>query len=73
MKESEFEIGDLVVGHLRKGRFPNYESNKLKLNKIRPHNVLTNFWKNSYEIDLPLDIVISPTFNFSDFYPYRKL
>jgi hypothetical protein len=35
-------------------------------------NILRNFDANSYEIDLPDDVGISPIFNISDLYPYRK-
>ena len=33
-REVSFEVGDLILAHLRKERFPKCEYNKLKSNKI---------------------------------------
>ena len=33
-REVNFEVGDLVLAHLRKERFPKREYNKLKFKKI---------------------------------------
>jgi hypothetical protein len=46
--------------------------NKLKLKKIGPCKILRKFSRNDYEIELPLDIGISPIFNVVDMYPYRE-
>jgi hypothetical protein len=42
------------------------------MKKIEPCKILRNFDANAYEIELPDDVGISPIFNFSDLYPYRK-
>ena len=69
--ELHFEVGDLVLAHLRKERFSRGTYNKLKMKKIGPCRVLRKFGVNSYEIELPDGIEISPIFNISDLYPYR--
>ena len=59
-REVNFEVGDLVFKHLRKEKFPKREYNKLKFKKIRLCRVLRKISANSYEIELPLDVGISP-------------
>jgi hypothetical protein len=51
--------------------FPRGTYNKLKMKKIRPCRVLKKIGENSYEIELPDGIEISPIFNISDLYPYK--
>ena len=70
-REVNFEVGDLVLAHLRKERFPKMEYNKLKLKNIGPCRILRNFSANAYEIELPSDIGISPIFNVADLYKYE--
>jgi hypothetical protein len=41
------------------------------MKKIGPCRVLKKFGMNSYEIELPDGIGISPIFNISDLYPYK--
>jgi hypothetical protein len=70
-RKIQFEVGDLVLAHLRKERFPKGMYNKLKMKKIRPCRVLKKLGANAYEIEFLDGIRISPIFNISDLYPYR--
>jgi len=70
-REMNYEVGDMVLAHLRKERFPRVEYNKLKLMKIGPCKFLRKFSANAYEFELPTGIGISPIFNVADLYPYK--
>jgi hypothetical protein len=70
-RELQFEVGDLILTHLRKDRFPRGTYNKLKMKKIGPCRVIKKFGANAYEIELPDGVEISPIFNVVDLYPYR--
>jgi hypothetical protein len=70
-RQLQFEVGDLILAHLRKERFLSGTYNKLKMKKIRPCKVLKKFGVNAYDIELPDGIEISPIFNVSNLYPYK--
>jgi hypothetical protein len=65
-------VGDLILAHLRKERFPRGTYNKMKMEKIGSCNILRKFEANDYEIELSDDVGISPIFNVADMYPYRS-
>ena len=49
-RENNFEIGDLVLAHLRKEISPKGEYNKLKMKKIGSCKILGIFLANAYEL-----------------------
>jgi hypothetical protein len=71
MRELQFKVGYLVLAHLIKERLPRGTYNKLKMKKIGPCKILGKFEANSYEIELPNGLRISPIVNVVDMYPYR--
>jgi hypothetical protein len=70
-RELQFEVGDLILAHLRKERFLRGTYNKLKMNKIWSCKIIKKFGTNAYEIELPDGIRISLIFKISYLYPYK--
>jgi hypothetical protein len=58
---------------LKKEIFPRGTHNKLKMKNIGPCKILRKFAANSYEIEFPDNVGISPIFNVVDMYPYRRI
>jgi hypothetical protein len=70
-RKLQFEVGDLILVHMRKERFPKGTYKKLKMKKIIPCKVLKKIETNSYESELPIGIIISMIFNILYLYPYK--
>ena len=60
----------MVLAYLKRDSFPKGEYNKLKMKKIGPWRILRKFSANSYELEMPTGVGISPIFNVADLYPY---
>jgi hypothetical protein len=71
-RQLQFEVGELVLAHLRKERFPRGTYNKLKMKKIGPCKVLKKLGENAYEIELPDGIGIS-RYSMSQIYTHINL
>ena len=69
----EFQIGDKVMVHLRKEHFPVGTYNKLKMKKFGPCKIVKRHDSgNSYEVELPIEMNISPVFNILDLTKYYE-
>jgi len=67
-----FEVGDEVLTHFSKDRFPRGTYNNLKMKEIGPCRFLRKFATNAYENELPHNVGISPIFNVTDLYLYNR-
>jgi len=68
----EFKVGDQVMIRLRPERFPSGTMKKLHARSAGPFKIIRKFGSNAYEIELPPDLGISPTFNVSDLVEYKE-
>lgn len=69
----QFQVGDLVMVHLKKERLQKGVPNKLQMRRIGPCSILANYGENAYKVDLPSDIGLSPVFNIADLVTYKGL
>ena len=68
----EFQVGDLVIVHLRNERFSIGAYNKLKMKKFGPCKIMKKHdSENAYEVEFPDGIHISPIFNIVDLIEYH--
>ena len=73
-RHHDFQVGDEVMVHLKKGRFLARTYSKLKMKKFGPCKILKKFDScNGYEFELLHDMDISPIFNISDLYKNHEL
>ena len=61
-----------MLAHLGEEIFRRGEYEKLKLKKIGPCNILRKYSEKAYELELPVDIGISPIFYATNLYLYRR-
>ena len=73
-RHHDFQVGDEVMVHLKKGRFPIGTYIKLKMKKFGPCKILKKFDSvHPYKVELLDDMDISPIFNGVDLYQYHEL
>ena len=66
-----FNVGDMVMVHLKKERLPKGNYTKFHMKNIGPFHILKQCGLNAYKIALPFDICLSPIFNVSNIYAYE--
>ena len=72
-RHHDFQVGDEVMVHLKKGRFLVGTYSKLKMKKFGSCKILKKFDSgNAYEVELLDDIDVSPIFNIADLYKYHE-
>jgi hypothetical protein len=69
-KEVKLEPDDLVWLHLRKQRFPELRKSKLMSRAAGPFKILAKINDNLYQLELPPEFGVCPSFNISDLRPY---
>lgn len=70
-RDVQFDVGDLVWVHLKKERLPKGRYTKLMQRKIGPCQILKKCGSNSYELQLPSNLGLSPIFNVCDLTLYK--
>ncbi|KAL3645775.1 hypothetical protein CASFOL_010955 [Castilleja foliolosa] len=65
-----FQVGDLVLIHLQKERFPAGRFKKLNPPVDGPFRIVERINNNAYKVDLPGKYNVSATFNVADLSPY---
>ena len=60
----------MVLAYLKRDRFPKGEYNKMKMKKIGPCRIVRKFSANTYELEMPTGVGVSPIFNVAYLYPY---
>ena len=65
-----FSEGDLVWLHLRKEIFPQLQKSKLSLCGDGPFQIKKKVNNNAYQLDLPAEYGVHPTFNITDLFPF---
>ncbi|WVZ75405.1 hypothetical protein U9M48_023458, partial [Paspalum notatum var. saurae] len=69
-KKINLEPGDLVWLHLRKDRFLDLRKSKLMPRANGPFKIIEKINDNAYQLELPPEFGVSPTFNIADLKPY---
>ena len=73
MKYKKYRVGDEVMVYLRKEHFLVGMYNKLKMKKFRPFKIVKRHdSKNTYEVEFPIELNISPVFNILDLIEYYE-
>jgi hypothetical protein len=69
-KQLDFAPDDLVWLHFGKEYFPDLRKYKLMPRVDGPFKVIEKINENAYNLDLPIDFGVSPTFNITGLKPY---
>ena len=65
-----FYEGDLVWLHVRKEKFPHLRKSKLSLRSDGPFQIIKKINNNAYQLDLPTEYGVHPTFNITGLVPF---
>ena len=66
----EYQVGDLVMVHLRKSRLPAGHHSKVTNKRMGPFQILERLGPNAYRVDLRANMRINPSFNVANLSPY---
>lgn len=70
-KDIQFSIRDYFMTHSKKSRLQKGVPTKLQMKRVGPCKIIAKYGANTYKIDLPLDLGISPIFNVQDFVEFK--